>query len=156
MRVESERLILRPVSDGEMEELIRKEQDPELKAAYEEMLRGCLQRPESRLWHTVWLMEPKSSPGTAVGDLSFKGPPADGLVELGYGLREGCCGKGYMTEAVKALCRWALAREGVTGIEAETAPDNAASRRVLMRAGFQPTGVLGEEGPRFRLIPAVD
>ena len=40
---------------------------------------------------------------------------------------------------------------GVTAVEAETAPDNAASIRVLAKLGFQPTGTLGEEGPRFLL-----
>ena len=31
----------------------------------------------------------------------------------------------------------------------ETAPDNAASMRVLQKAGFVPTGAVGDEGPRF-------
>ena len=86
-----------------------------------------------------------------VGDLSFKGLNADGMAELGYGLREGRCGKGYMTEAVIALCAWALEQKSVTRLEAETDPDNLASQRVLARAGFVPTGESGEEGPRFVL-----
>jgi RimJ/RimL family protein N-acetyltransferase len=94
-------------------------------------------------------MELKSHPGTIVGDLSFKGLAVDGMVELGYGLRDGYCGHGYMTEAVKAISAWAVFQKGVTRIEAETAPENTASQRVLMNAGFIPTGENGEEGPRF-------
>lgn len=45
---------------------------------------------------------------------------------------------------------------GVTAVEAETAPDNAASIRVLAKLGFQPTGTLGEEGPRFLLKKSPD
>ena len=71
------------------------------------------------------------------------------MVELGYGLRSGCCGQGYMTEAVAAVTSWALAQTGVTRVEAETAPENTASQRVLLRAGYRPTGSTGAEGPRF-------
>ena len=34
-------------------------------------------------------------------------------------------------------------------VEAETAPENAASQKLLLNAGFVPTGQTGEEGPRF-------
>ena len=65
-------------------------------------------------------------------------------------------GRGYATESAGAMCRWALAQPGVTAVEAETAPDNAASIRVLAKLGFQPTGTLGEEGPRFLLKKSPD
>ena len=150
MRIETERLYLYPISDGELQRLIDGEKDPELKQAYTEMLQGCIREPGNRIWHTVWLMELKSRPGTVVGDLSFKGLASDGVVEIGYGLRDGFCGSGYMTEAVRTISDWALRQQGVTGVEAETEPGNASSLRVLARAGFVPTGVLGAEGPRFR------
>ena len=150
-RLESDRLIIYPVSDGEMERLIAGTEDPGLRQAYAEMLGGCRQDPGRRVWYAVWYMELKDAPGVIAGDLSFKGLGQDGTAEIGYGLREGFCGRGYMTEAVKALTRWALAQPGVTRVEAETEPDNAASQRVLERAGFVPAGVLGLEGPRFVL-----
>ena len=149
MKIETERLLLYPISDKEMVQLVENEQDADLKQAYSEMLQGCVSEPEKRIWHAVWFMELKSQPGTVVGDLSFKGLAADGMVELGYGLWDGYCGHGYMTEAVKAISAWAVAQEGVTRVEAETAPENMASQRVLMNAGFIPTGENGEEGPRF-------
>lgn len=34
--------------------------------------------------------------------------------------------------------------------EIETAPENAASQRVLEKNGFRFAGKFGEEGPRFR------
>lgn len=149
--VETERLRLYPVGDDVLRRLIGEEEDAGLKQAYGEMLQGCLDHPADRVWYAVWFIERKDMPGTAVGDLSFKGKGPDGMVEIGYGLRSGCCGKGYMTEAVKAVCAWALAQPGVTRVEAETEPDNAASQRVLSRAGFIPTGTVGAEGPRFVL-----
>jgi RimJ/RimL family protein N-acetyltransferase len=149
MRIETERLILYPISNQEMESLIENENDAELKQAYSEMLQGCINEPENRIWYAVWLMELKNHSDTIVGDFCFKGLCADGMVEIGYGLREGFCGKGYMTEALKAITAWALAQSGVTRVEAETDPENKASQKVLAVCGFIPTGTTGEEGPRF-------
>jgi ribosomal-protein-alanine N-acetyltransferase len=39
----------------------------------------------------------------------------------------------------------------MTAIEAETAPENIASKRVLEKCGFIANGKIGEEGPRFTL-----
>lgn len=152
MKIETERLWLYPIGDEEMRRLIGQETDAELKQAYTEMLQGCLDHPENRVWYAVWYMELKDQPGAAVGDFSFKGLAPDGKVEIGYGLREGQCGHGYMTEAVMAVCAWALRQNGVTRVEAETDPNNLASQKVLERAGFIPTGTVGEEGPRFIYI----
>ena len=149
MRIESERLLLYPISNEELERLIEAEENAELKQAYAEMLLGCIREPGNRIWHTVWFIERKAAQGIVIGDLSFKGLEPDGMTELGYGLRKGFCGQGYMTEAVRAITDWALRQTGVTRVEAETDPGNGASQRVLARAGFLPTGTAGEEGPRF-------
>ena len=149
MRIESERLVMYPVCDGEMRSLIESERDPELRKAYAEMLEGCVRDPDNRIWYAVWYLELKTAPGLPIGDLSFKGPAADGAVEVGYGLRAGYCGHGYMTEAVRRIAAWALSQPGVRRVEAETDPQNLASQRVLLAAGFLPTGEAGEEGPRF-------
>ena len=71
--------------------------------------------------------------------------------EVGYSLSRDCWNQGYATEAVRAACRWAFEQPGVTAVEAETAPDHAASQAVLHRVGFVPTGTVGKEGPRFIL-----
>nr|WP_242836145.1 GNAT family N-acetyltransferase [Ruminococcus albus] len=44
---------------------------------------------------------------------------------------------------------WAFSRSEVTAVEAETDPDNTASKRVLEKCGFALNGVIGEEGPRW-------
>ena len=149
MKVETERLTIYPISDDALKSVIEKETEAELKQAYSEMLQGCQNDPEHRIWYTVWFIKLKSQPGTIVSDLSFKGLNADGMVEIGYGLKEGFCGNGYMTEAVRGICQWAMKQNGVTRIEAEATTENRASQRVLSHAGFIPMGVCGEEGPRF-------
>ena len=37
----------------------------------------------------------------------------------------------------------------VFAVEAEADPENVASQKVLEKCGFQATGEIGEEGPRF-------
>ena len=144
--IKTERLNIRIATDDEMRALVAEETDEEMKKAYGEMLEGCLREPENRQWYAAWFIEAGEK---VIGDLCFKGLPPDGNVEIGYGIFPEFWGKGYATEAVKAIVLWASVQPGVKRIEAETEPDNTASRRVLEKAGFLPTGEYGEEGPRF-------
>ena len=147
--VKTERLIIYPFSDSEMENLIVIELDTEMKKAYSEMLRGCKENPEQRIWYTVWNMQLNYETGRSVGDLCFKGLNSNGRVEIGYGIKKEYEGQGYMTEAVTAMARWASEQIGVKYVEAEADPDNKASQRVLEKAGFNRNGMMGVEGPRF-------
>ena len=149
--IETARLTLHAASQEEMRRFIDSQTDPVLAAAYREMLQGCLDHPEARLWHALWMIERKD--GTHVGELSFKGFNADGSVEIGYGISAPFRGHGYATEAVAAAVAWALRQPGVTRVEAETSPGNAASLRVLEKCAFTPSGATGEEGPRFVRTP---
>lgn len=145
--LDTQRLRLRTTTRTEMEQLIGAERDDELRCAYQEMLEGCLTHPEQWAWYAVWLIEDRA--GILLGDLSFKGLTSDGMVEIGYGILKECRGCGYASEAVQAAVLWAAEQPGVTRIEAETAPDNRVSQRVLEKCGFLPNGITGEEGPRF-------
>lgn len=151
MAIQTERLLLSALSNDEIRHLIQEERDSEMKVAYEEMLSGCLQNPKDREWYAPWKMELNSNLGIMIGDICFKGLQADGSVEIGYGIHPEYEGKGYTTEAVKAMIQWAFKNENVMRIEAETVADNIASQRILEKNGFKPNGIEGEEGPRFQL-----
>ena len=92
--------------------------------------------PDELEFCTIWLMELAGS-DTAVGELGFKGPPAGGEVEIGYGVEPRYRNRGYMKEAVAALCRYGLSLPGVTAIAAYTEPENYASQSVLAACGFE-------------------
>ncbi|CAJ1004159.1 MULTISPECIES: GNAT family N-acetyltransferase [Bacillales] len=147
--IQTERLNIYPLSDEEMRDVIQNESNEALKAAYSEMLAGCLENPEQRIWHALWVLQLNDGSGKIIGSLSFKGLNDNGMVEIGYGINPEYEGKGLMTEAVSAAVRWASKQPGVLSIEAETEPDNIASQRVLEKAGFIPSGVIGAEGPRY-------
>lgn len=55
--VKTERLIIYPLSDGEMENMIVIEVEIDMKKAYSEMFDGCKQSPEQRIWYAVWNMQ---------------------------------------------------------------------------------------------------
>ena len=149
MRVETERMYLYPLSDEEMRLVIEKESDPEMKQAYMEMLEGSLSNSDNRIWYAIWNMELKDESGIIVGDFCFKGLSDDGVIEIGYGLKEEYRHHGYMTEAVKVITEWALSQDGVKQVESETDAENIASQKVLLQSGFISNGKMGEEGPRF-------
>lgn len=94
--------------------------------------------------------------GATVGSIGFFGPPepaTDGVpeAEVGYGLVEPARGRGLATEALAAL----LQRADLAGVRvrAAVAPANAASLRVLAKAGF--TGLRGanEDGELVLVRP---
>jgi len=64
----------------------------------------------------------------------------DGTAELGYRVAQHAAGRGVATATVKELCRLAAARHGLHMLRAATSHDNAASRKVLTKAGFVPVG----------------
>lgn len=148
--MKTERLELVPMAVEEVLALAESCGDPELSGAYREMAAGAAAHPEQALWYTAWKIF-RQDAGEMAGDLCFKGLPDSGRPEIGYGLLPEHQGKGYATEAVKAACGWAFSQEGVRAVEAETEPGNRASQRVLLKVGFRPLGIDGEEGPRFRL-----
>jgi ribosomal-protein-alanine N-acetyltransferase len=74
--------------------------------------------------------------GLAVGSAGFLGPPENGRVEIGYGLVASRRGRGYATEAVRALTAFAVGRPDVTEVVATVEPGNLASIRVLEKVGF--------------------
>ena len=96
---------------------------------------------------------------TIIGSCSLgidDGPVAD----IGYWLGTRYWGKGYATEAVRALIDHAFADLGHKALQSSVRVTNPGSRRVLEKCGFQWTGVglcriraLGSSVPvdRFRL-----
>jgi [ribosomal protein S5]-alanine N-acetyltransferase len=75
-------------------------------------------------------------PPELVGWGGFKGPPADGVVEVGYEIAASRQGRGLATAATRAMLAEALADVRVSTVIAHTLPERNASNRVLEKAGF--------------------
>ena len=73
----------------------------------------------------------------AIGSANFKNSPLESKdIEIGYGINPDYENQGYMTEAVKALCEWAMNQPDVKSVIAETDRGNYASQRVLQKCGM--------------------
>jgi ribosomal-protein-alanine N-acetyltransferase len=64
----------------------------------------------------------------------------DGTAELGFRVAQHVAGRGVATATVRELCRLAAARHGLRTLRAAAARQNAASQKVLAKAGFVPVG----------------
>lgn len=84
--------------------------------------------------------------GVLVASGGFLGRPRDGDVEVGYSVLPAFQGRGYATELVGELVRWALGQPGVARVVARTEWANPASVRVLRKLGFVETGPGDEPG----------
>ena len=82
--------------------------------------------------------------GKAVGSISLSrgSNRKRQTAELGYYLAEPYWGRGLATEAVRQICRYAFDHSDILRIYAEVFESNAASCRVLEKAGFKLEGRL--------------
>ncbi|MBL1100286.1 GNAT family N-acetyltransferase [Streptomyces coffeae] len=105
--------------------------------------------------HPAWLgahghrLVVERDSGLVVGSIGLFWPPNDGTLEIGYGIVESRRGRGYASEATRALTEFALTAPGVRTVFANVEPANPASVRVLEKAGFQ-CWATEEDVVRFR------
>lgn len=88
--------------------------------------------------YRVWAIREKAT-GKIVGNIGLEPDRRREdvhSVELGYSLAEECWGKGYMTEASKAVIDFAFRDLGVVVVGICTGPDNKRSQRVIEKCGF--------------------
>jgi ribosomal-protein-alanine N-acetyltransferase len=157
MRIETERLILYPLSYAELGLLL--EDKPDTLGGFcltditeDDIPRRPIEIKREKMatlpvaehiWCTYFLMAERGT-GRAVGFLGFKGVPADGEAEVGYGTAEAYQCRGYMSEALEGLLCWAAGTGRCRKVAADTHVDNIASQRVLIKCGFSRVGDYGE------------
>ena len=100
--------------------------------------------PESSAWGSRFFVT--DDPPELVGWGGFKGPPNDGVVELGYEIAESRRGRGLATAATRAMVEEAFADERVRAVIAHTLAEPNASNRVLEKVGFRWDGEAEENG----------
>jgi len=94
------------------------------------------------LGYGYWVVEEKSS-GRFAGEVGLADmkremtPSLDGMPEAGWALETWAHGKGFATEAVKAVLAWGEGRFGVGTTSCIIAPENVASIRVAEKCGYR-------------------
>jgi len=150
--IETERLILKPLTYEQLKKYIKlnnsleaelnlKESSrtisPELKEALEQtILPNVADSSKNYLFSTLWTVISKEE-NKMIGDLCFVGEPnTEGEVEIGYGTYEEFRKRGFMTEAVSGIIKWAEKRPNIKSIIASTAKSNIDSYSILERNDF--------------------
>jgi ribosomal-protein-alanine N-acetyltransferase len=108
---------------------------------------------EEPVWGARFLVS--GDPRELVGWGGFKGPPADGVVEVGYEIAAARQGRGLATAATTAMVAEAFADDRVTKVIAHTLPERNSSNRVLEKVGFAYDGEASENGEvvwRYALV----
>lgn len=144
--LETERLVLHPLSPAEAVSLAARDRtsDPHWAPGYPDegditgatrFLTTCAVTGDPRPFGMYEIRVKET--GQAVGGVDFHGPPdASGAVTIGYGLVPGVRGKGYASEALRGLLRFARAA-GVTSVRGDADHDNTGSQHVMTAAGMR-------------------
>ena len=140
----TERLVLRPVGPEDTDAVYEAAQDPDIQRwttvpspylrEHAEGFVGGL-APDGWADDSMFTFGVFLPSGDLVGVLSqtTRGP---GVAEVGFWAAKEHRGRGYLTEAVLAACRWAFLRLSVDRVEWRAEVGNAASLAVARRAGF--------------------
>jgi len=154
--IETERLIIKPLNPDQLIKYIRLDNSletelnlnetkrtisPELKEALEQtILPSVSDSNKNYLFSTLWTIIFKEE-NKMVGDLCFVGEPnANGEVEIGYGTYEEYRKRGFMTEAVSGMIKWAEKQPDIKSIIASTGKTNFDSFSILERNNFIKSG----------------
>ncbi|MHC5209869.1 MAG: GNAT family N-acetyltransferase [Planctomycetota bacterium] len=150
--LETERLVLRPLEDGDAEFVFRHFSDPDVtrhlldspplreQSEAKEMIRfyKTYEAGRANRWCIV-----RKADKTAIGTCGFHCHALPHRrAEIGYDLGPSAWGQGFMTEALGAALDHGFGPMGLHRIEAIVFRDNVRSVRLLARLGFQPEGTL--------------
>ena len=142
--IETERLRLRPVAADDVEELVRLHDDPLVaeylgvrdREWYEWRVEASAEEWAQRGHGFVVVLD--AADGRFLGRTGLKYWTEFGETELGWVLRPEARGRGYATEASRALLDWAFEELDVPYVTAMIRPGNAASVAVAERLGMTP------------------
>lgn len=144
----TERLVIRPTADGDVDALHARRNDPTTAALQSwevpypreraaELVAAMVAHdgiPPSDGWFQLAIDDGES--GEPLGDLALHLTFDGRCAEVGYTLAPNARGRGIATEAVDALATWVVDEVGVSRVSAMMHPDNVASIRVAERIGM--------------------
>ena len=148
--LETERLVLRPVTEADAPALFDVFSDAEVMRYWSRPPMTSMDQARAFVteiqahWHARSLFQwgiTERSGGALIGTCTlYRWDRTHARAEIGYALRRDRWGRGLATEAVRAVLDFAFERMRLHRVGADTDPRNAASGRVLERLGFEREG----------------
>ena len=152
--LETERLLLRQVQVSDAKDLHAYFSDAQALVHISKEPVATLEETETILsWNAGYLAARESfrfaivlkENGTVIGTIDFHNlAPEHHRMEIGYFMTRAAWGRGYMTEAIREVIRFAFEEMGFHRIEAECETENIRSIRVLERCGMSFEATLRE------------
>lgn len=149
--LKTKRLHFRPFVEEDLEMLHELYSDPEVteliktalelfmkkitKASVKEMLKGFIESQKKYGFSKWAAFENKT--GDFVGRIGLSLTEDPKTASIGYILHKRHWGKGYSTEATKAIIKWAFKNTNLETIIAATTPEHKASIRVMEKSGMK-------------------
>lgn len=153
LRLESERLILRPVEESDLSALHPLIDDADVAATmlstphpypedeFLDFIRNAVKLLERRERYEMTIVLRKT--GGSIGAVRFFNVAWEHLrTEMGCWLGRQYWGRGYATEAVGKMLQFGFEELGMEGIHAHCLASNTASARVLEKAGLVREGLI--------------
>ncbi len=149
---ETPRLIVRTLHDLDFPHIFRLQSDP---ATMRYIRAPVTDEQPVRERMAMWEFYRENNPGLGVFALEHKAGgdfagyvtarhvdfrPETGEYEIGYVIAPEWQGQGLVSEVVPPLCRYLFDLTGAPKIVAFTDPENAVSKRVLLKSGFREVG----------------
>jgi ribosomal-protein-alanine N-acetyltransferase len=158
--VETDRLILREIELSDDKDMFEMDSDPEVHLYIENKpvgsiekiheVIGMIQLQQQRFGTTRWaVVDKKTNDWLGWCGLKYFNQPLNGHInfyELGYRFKKKHWGKGFATEAAKAVIDWGFAKFDIDSLYAITDTKNDNSVKVLQKSGFELIEVFDYEG----------
>jgi ribosomal-protein-alanine N-acetyltransferase len=151
IKIETERLILRPFSLGDAPEVQRLAGDKDIAANVrmiphpypDGMAADWINSLDDKLEHDeIHLAVTLRSEGTLIGAIGLIGDSANESAELGYWIGKTYWNKGYCTEAARAMMRYGFEQLNLNRIHAFYMTKNPASGRIMQKTSMTFEGTL--------------
>lgn len=119
--------------------ILGEEIDREIKAAMRTSLENVIRDKRQDQWYAEWqsVLIILKEENAIIGGFCFQRyPDEDGIVQIGYMIRQEYQRNGYMTEALKRGISWIFEHPYISALLAETTKSNLPSHRVLEKIGM--------------------
>ena len=144
--IETERLLLRRIDKNDVDEVLALRSNPETMKYIPRPLAKSIEEAfehiamiEDKIMNNIginWGISLKGNP-KIIGIIGhYKISPENHRAEIGYMSLPETNGKGYMSEAIKAVVAYGFQQMNLHSIEAIIDPENIASEKVLQKNGF--------------------
>lgn len=148
MKLFTPRLVLRDLRERDLADLFAFDGDPEVQrfegpplseAETRWRLEGAIEWAQENPRTRYKLGVTVRPSDQVIGRVSLtRKNPGEGEWEIGWTIRRADWGKGYATEAARAVLEYALTQLGARRVVALCLPENAASIRVMEKLGMRP------------------